>query len=78
MYTDDQLPICSTCPAFSGEGQCRANPPTHNGWPSVSHTDFCCEHPMSKLTMTRILLHDITRGFNHLGCVWQDFPASVN
>jgi len=64
-------PTCITCPAFH-VNQCRANPPTHNGWPTVTAMDFCCEHPQAGLTHTMSLLDDAGRAMLNLSYVWQD------
>ena len=63
---------CKTCPAFHNK-QCRAAPPTNNGWPLVAETDFCCEHPQAGLMKSGILQVDLRQAIEHLGNVWQDF-----
>ena len=74
MTTSIQQSTCTTCPAFH-QSQCRANPPTHDGWPSVADTDYCCEHPRAGLTHTRELLDDAARAMLNVSYVLQEGHA---
>lgn len=71
-------PTCSTCPAFCSN-KCHARPPSMEGWPAVDQADFCCEHPEAPvLSSVSRIEAVIIHAANHLGNVWQEFPAMLD